>query len=861
MHRSWPFVGRREELALVRATLRDPRVSGLVLAGEAGVGKSRLVREAVQELDERRYAAQVLLAGRAVADVPFGAVAYLLPAQLADVDPRLNVHRWVADQLVATAGERRLVLAVDDAHHLDLATAAVVAQLARSSAAFVLATVRNSEPAPEPVTALWKDEVVERADIDALNRDEIGRVLEAALRGPVEKGTRERLAALCQGNVLLLREVVIAAEESGALTDEHGIWRWSGTVAVTPRLVELVTNRIGSLDDEERHALEVAAFGEPLGVDIAAKLAGLELAERLEDKGLIVVGPDRRRTNVRLAHPLYGEVVRAGCPVLRARRIQQQLAEAVESTGARRRGDVLRVCVWRLESRTASDPDRLLAAGRQAWAAHDIGLACRIGRAALDAGGGVSAALLLSEVLNWAEQYEEAESVLSSVATQPMTDQQRMDYVTGRVQNLSFGLQRLAEADALLAVEQTKISDPAIRRQMSSYVANHRFWAGDCAEALCRSQELIKQPAVTPAAEATVWADAALSLSHSGRSDDAIAAIRRADETSEAWIHDLPLVRLILDTARHYANLFAGRLAEAERAASDVYQGTWDMAVAASELQYAHVARFRGQIHQAAHRSRAGAALGAWPSFLLRSACLGELAHATALGGNAADASKFLAQADELWSPALRPFQYWVDLARPWVSAAAGRIDEAISLALRIAASARRRGFVGIEVLALHDVVRLGEADLVTRRLSTLEAHGQLVRICAEHARAGEGPALDRVSKRFEELGMILHAAEASAQAATAHRYTRDQQRATMRALALAGRCDGARTPALRALHPPNLTKREREVAQLAATGFTTTAIADRLVLSPRTVENHLHRVFAKLHITSRAQLKDILPD
>jgi DNA-binding CsgD family transcriptional regulator len=54
---------------------------------------------------------------------------------------------------------------------------------------------------------------------------------------------------------------------------------------------------------------------------------------------------------------------------------------------------------------------------------------------------------------------------------------------------------------------------------------------------------------------------------------------------------------------------------------------------------------------------------------------------------------------------------------------------------------------------------------------------------------------------------------------------------------------------------PVPLTNREREVAILAASGLTSRAIAERLFLSARTVDNHLARIYAKLGVTSRAEL------
>jgi DNA-binding NarL/FixJ family response regulator len=71
----------------------------------------------------------------------------------------------------------------------------------------------------------------------------------------------------------------------------------------------------------------------------------------------------------------------------------------------------------------------------------------------------------------------------------------------------------------------------------------------------------------------------------------------------------------------------------------------------------------------------------------------------------------------------------------------------------------------------------------------------------------------------------------------------------------LAAACEGAWTPWLLAPEPTGLTRREREVATLAAAGLSSRSIAERLVLSKRTVDNHLSQVFAKLGLHSRTEL------
>jgi DNA-binding NarL/FixJ family response regulator len=139
----------------------------------------------------------------------------------------------------------------------------------------------------------------------------------------------------------------------------------------------------------------------------------------------------------------------------------------------------------------------------------------------------------------------------------------------------------------------------------------------------------------------------------------------------------------------------------------------------------------------------------------------------------------------------------------------------------------------------------------------------------ADHAAAldaDDGLALDTCADRFIELGDPLLAAETAVQAAEAHARA-GRRRFELAALARAQRwaesCEGARTPVLaRAGQPPtaaSLTRREREIAELAVRGLSNQDIAETLVLSRRTVGNHLNNVYQKLGLTSRAELAGFL--
>jgi ATP/maltotriose-dependent transcriptional regulator MalT len=191
-------------------------------------------------------------------------------------------------------------------------------------------------------------------------------------------------------------------------------------------------------------------------------------------------------------------------------------------------------------------------------------------------------------------------------------------------------------------------------------------------------------------------------------------------------------------------------------------------------------------------------------------------------------------------------------------------LSSAVELALRAADLAESMDVNDTYAVVLHDAGRLGGAAAVAPRLRKL-AHlvdGPLVPLYAAHTAAlvaQDEAALDQVATSFETLGAMLLAAEAAAEAATAHGTAGrlDAARTSAaRSRMLAEQCQGARTPALQSLEQlPELTRREREIASLAAAGLSNRAIAERLVVSIRTVDNHLQHILDKFGISSRRKL------
>lgn len=227
----------------------------------------------------------------------------------------------------------------------------------------------------------------------------------------------------------------------------------------------------------------------------------------------------------------------------------------------------------------------------------------------------------------------------------------------------------------------------------------------------------------------------------------------------------------------------------------------------------ARFARLRGELREA----------GAWAREGLRAApddapCRTELALAAAQSGEVTTAQEAMVGS----------------AAAAWLAAAHGAVDGALATLAEEEA---------------YDAVRLGAPEHAT---------GRLRGVFADHADAlarGDGPALDRAAARLEERGFLLFAAEAHAQAVRAHRDPRAARTSRTRAVALARRCQGARTPALSGLVLGELTARQRQIVTLAAAGLSNRQIAEQLTLSIRTVGNHLYSAYARLGASDRGAL------
>jgi DNA-binding CsgD family transcriptional regulator len=867
-----PLVGRQAEMERILAGLQGPAPVAFVLAGAAGVGKTRLASELAGLAAGRGFATAQAVGSRAAAAIPFGAFAPFLPESGHAAGDLLGLLREASGAIAARAGpHRRLLLVVDDAQLLDDGSAALVHQLVAAGACSVLAGVRVPGPAPDLVTGLWKDGMAERIDLAAWDEAQTGEVAAAALGGPVSRATVRRLWELSGGNALFVRELLIGAAGSGALTQAGGIWSLRRPLTAPGRLVELVASRLGTLAPGTTAVIELLAAGEPLGIPLLEQITDPGCLEDAEARGFVRVGQDGRRMQARLAHPVYGEVLRQNLPATSLRRISTMLAGAIEATGARRREDLLRLGRWRLETGSPGDPALMTRAARRAQAMFDADLAARLAQAALEAGGGVEAGLTLGEARFRSGRYREAEAVLAAMTPLCRTDIEVAQIANARAYNLQNLLGDRAAAAAVLDEALAAVTEDVPRLQLLGRLASMKVFEGDPERALAAARPLLASGDDAMISRGSHISAVALALL--GRCDEAVKAaqMRPASRRRAGIVSHVPELALIGAVLGHAG---AGRFDRAERDAATGQQACLAVGDAEGHATFLLLTGLvlieRGQLARASGVFLDAASVNRelHDPMALRW-CLAGIALAEAISGHQDRAMAAAAERDELPAGPMTLYETdLIDRSRAWVSVCGGDLPQARRI---LTAAADRAAAVRMRVAEghlRHDLARLGEAKLAVSRLAALagEVDGQYLPALAAHAAAlvsGTAAEIEAAGSALEALEASLLAAEAYTAAAAAWRSGGLARRAAAtawRAAELAAACGNPDTPGLAAgTAAGRLTRREQQVAALAAAGASSRQIADRLVLSVRTVDSHLHSAYTKLGVTSRSELAQVL--
>jgi len=804
--------------------------------------------------------------------VPLGALAHLIPAVDGASDPLALLQR-AASAIVGGDSRRPPVLAVDDVHLLDKLSMTLLYQLAAGGAVSLVLTVRSDCPEPDPVAPLWKDGLAVRIDVSPLERTDMELLVTQALGGEVQTRTEERLWQLTRGNPLFLREVLEDGHASGRLQRVHGFWQWEGPMRPSQRLSDIVLSHIGDLDATEWRALEVLATSEPLSVHQLAELSSPQAIISLERRGVITDyatgGPDE----LHAAHPMYTAVVRARASEATLRMVRRQLFHEDDDPGSRPEHLVKR-CVALLDSgQPVRKPGLLIGAARRAMADLDVAAAERLARAALDAGDGIEAHLLLVEVARWLGEPERSFALAVDGAGLAATEIDRARLTSARVLTLFCALGRGDDAAAALRGAVETVRGDGARGILAATESMLSVLSGD-PRAVDRTTETLSAiPAASPA-RSLAAAAASLSLAHAGRTRQALSVAQEGWRALESGpdVSESLLARFVLAHAEVGALQMAAQMQEMNRRTEELLRRT--LAVpewagdAVATLHCGLAALASGQWRQAVRRlEEAHSGLQRQDPMGMRGLCCSVLAMARALVGDLGRARELITERESSTRGLLPAFEPFSGLAKACLAGVEGRTADAGELFLDTAAHAAALGLPMVQALVSHRAVQFGRAAEVAELLRDLAVRldSPLVEDLAAHAQAmagGDGDGLEKASWRLQDAGALMYAADSAAAAAAVHERRGDRGAAVewaTRAAALARECGMTQPPTLGAPSLPTLTSREEEVAGLASRGLSNQEIADMLVLSVRTVETHLSHVYAKLGITSRAELAALL--
>lgn len=782
--------------------------------------------------------------------------------------------------LIAEVARRRnagrSVAVVDDVDHLgERAIAQLTERLASGEGHILLAG--RTDHLPEAALWWWKDELVERLDVAPLAPDDADQLARLLIGGPIEAATRERLRRLTEGNPRLLHGVIEATAAAGAWREVAGLWRLSPrslaglrALAAGDWLGDIAPALLGAL-----HVLSVTGELPAAVVDeIATADTTTSVSQALAHAGLVKspASEDDAEPVCRLASPLGGAIAGAVLDADTQTRLCRAAADALEA-----RGDVVSpafahaCCAGGRTDPVAADA--LAAVGELAALENDFDTAERLARPAWErarhpAGG----AVLVTAVQRhgrFAEAIALGRDFLATVDAHAHEAPYRQ--AAWQVAVTLFLDNRHGEALALLDEVAERLG-PHHRVFIDALKPRLVLFSGAITDALDESFALRSAIDTTDPDDHVLFAELSYVAAHAallagrpvhaqGWSAEAFSLLlSHPDHSAPFNLGEQYLVQVLARAA-------AGDLTGAQDAIEVVQPMIASLdspyATGFTRLVLGRVASWRGaEARVAEHLGEAALALveAQRPGFA-RIALAG-LAGSAARRGHQAEAQRALTELATLPVDGVRMGDATVARELAWVAHLSDQPARAREHLANATALAARSGNTADEAEAWLDQARMGDPSGAARLRALADAsQGMLLTSWADGVEAlasGAPDPLIDAATTFEAIGADLLAAEWWSAAAAAHGPVPAGRTALRRARALVA--EGAQTPLLAAAGTaPELTNRERELAELAASGLGRADIAERLGISARTVDSHLQRVCRKLGVRNRRDLAHVL--
>jgi DNA-binding CsgD family transcriptional regulator/tetratricopeptide (TPR) repeat protein len=954
------LVGRVDEMARLQAAL-DRAAAGqggvLLLSAEPGVGKTRLLREAAAGARQRGF---LVLEGRAYSlesQLPYGLVLDALDAHLRGLDDRgrsrlvsgspelarlldpgrapppppdrqerspetegvarTQLLASVARLLLRLAGERPVLLSLDDLHWADPASLELIHFVGRQvegARLLMLGTYRSGEDRPllPLVRSFRRLGVLQELVLPRLGQAGTAALLQELLAGaPVPEGVVGLLQARSGGVPLFLETLVRALVESGGLLRGHRDWVLDPAAAgVLPAVIrDLMLERLDHVGDRPRRLLDLLAVaGEAL--PHAALLAAADLPEDellsavagLSAAGLVSESTAAGGVAYTPSHPLILEVAYQALPAAARARAHLRLAQTLERLGG---AAVSRLARHYLAAGAEADPVRSLSLLREAAErAYDLGayheaagffagavalarrqsghelapLLERLGESWRRSGSGAGAISVLGEALplyQAAGDRRAAARVRRQLAAAEW-DRGRLLEAAGHLDAAASLLAADEPGPDLCAVveAQTHLYERSRdRERYARAVAAFGVLAERAGDQATRVEAILADARLRSFQSDYVGALAGVERATraAGQPADARLAYLVAETalTILAQIGEAAPLRAaaekVLELGRPHAAPAQSLRARGCLIIADLISGQWASADRGIDTMIT-----LGQRYEIPRICARGAGMAAWVAVMRGDlpAAATSLEQARAILAGVADDRRALSFID------------WVDALAALEDEDAVRAD-----ALAPALAAEEGELIGRRQATLGEIeLLLGQVDSADRRAEVVRAMGPDLMFgtvglwlqgrvrAARGDRAGARRLLEQAVERlaaadnpFDLARARLHLALVTDKRAGAVALA-EESRTAFDALGARRHGDrarkllrgaGAKPPPRRRLAPGGgpLSARELEVARLYAEGLTTAQVAKRLVISPHTATTHLQRIYERLGVHTRAAL------
>ncbi|WP_285248243.1 LuxR family transcriptional regulator [Pseudarthrobacter sp. efr-133-R2A-89] len=845
-----------------------------VMAGP-GIGKSA-VTDAVTERLAGHLNVVRIHASSALSGVPFGVLTPYTGELTAEesVSPVAVLRSmWSYFEKLKTGNGSAVLLAVDDAHHLDEASAGVLAELISAGWATVLAAARPRPGLPQPLEQLWYDGLAERVDLRPLNREQIEEVLAHVLDGTVPAATVDAMWSASSGNPRILDALLHDSAEAGVLAKRNGIWILLGDLpADGPRLAAVVAKDHLRRGPEEQEALKLIALAGPVGRKVVEDISGAAVVRSLLDQQMIVETPGVP-SELYLWNALFAGAIRNTVSVSRSLQLLEKVT-AHQDPGLLQGEGRLRSVEWALECGLRVGDDELLAAAKVAllkYRNHSArSIAAKIrnpaliplaqavqARALYNDGSYQEAAALLDECwLPLAGDPQGPAALVLRVSAHQANGRMLADVAEDVERAIpQFGQDGSWQAELLKVLQLgAEVNFQALGEEVDRI--RKRGAAGSGGEPLRALAEALLAHALAAAGRPVQGLDAAMMA----------ASELPPLEGSLFFFPEFVLGRLVSNY------LAMGEWESAERelngyaaghgAGAATFDGSLNILRGYSLLRQGRMERAYQVLLPAVEALRLndplqlyrfGTALGYYVA-----ARLGDAEQARRLEQDHKDAFAG-GPAHDL-------------LAEAYVAAGAeytardGKGLAALQTLMTTTEAAARAGNL-LEVLAmcwdLGDPSVIPMVQTVARGVEGRWA--EALRALATAWENADGDALMATAASLEEAAFVNLAREAYARASTVLEQAGERRR-SRQAVAQREKCDhelgerfreGRFIAAAPAVH---LTRREQDIVELAVQGLTDREIAQRLMVSVRTVEGHLYRTYVKLGVRSRDELETALP-